>query len=201
MVGYGRTAVPDHPRERTSALSDITELHRRLLKAGPPRRPGRRELVEELGHVFGTTEVPLALLSGEFDAGAEGIVEGRDVLLSITDARRLDAIAVDDERENVYYREDLEEELASADAETDPADRLYSRTLVEHGAGLRTSVLLRGDADPEEVAGYAVHGVLGGVRLETFLAVRLGVPDMRLGDLTDESFTYYLELLAADGRI
>lgn len=184
-------------------MSDEKLVAARLAASGRPERPRLAEVRRDLAEVFGAEPAATDLMTEEDYDHDERVLAGRArELWSITDPEVLTRLADADERAQLAPAEEVQRELAEADLLEDPGERRYARTLVEHGAGLRTSVLLQwAPENPDELTAFVDYGVLGTARLQRYHDARFGVPGMREGDLDDPLWRVYLRALDAEGLV
>ncbi|MCL3861559.1 hypothetical protein [Actinotalea sp. K2] len=184
-------------------MTDHTSIAARLAAAGRPARPGLADVRQDLVALFGAERAPLDLMTDEDYDNDERVVAGHArELWSITDRQALARLADDDEREQVLPAEEARRDLAEVDSVPEPAERRYARTLIEHGAGLRTSVLLQwAPDDPEQLTAFVDYGVLGTGLLQRYHDARYGVANMHEGDIDDPLWRAYLRALDAEGLV
>lgn len=184
-------------------MADMTELAERFAASGPPVPPLLAEVRRDLSVRFGARPADLALLSDEDYANDERVLVGHTrELWTITDPAVLGRLSDREERAQIVPEHELAQDLARVDAVVDLIERRYERTLVEHGSGLRTSVLLQWlPEQPDALGAFVVYGVLGSAQLQRYHEARFGTPNMKVGDLLDPEFRYYLRALAAEGLI
>lgn len=149
-----------------------------------------------LARRFNAYEIPLDAMSAEDYANDEEVDEQRiATLLTITDPRVLDGLYGEAERAH-KVTDPAEVDADWREALTDE-DLTYSLLLIQHAHGTRTSVVL--ERDGPHATGFKVYGT--SFLLNDLLCALIGVRGMRPGDLSDPDFRFYLECLAAHGRI
>lgn len=178
-----------------SETSKYLDVHKKLSKA---RLPIFRidQLEEVLKKKYKAYEIPLYTIDREDYKNDEEVNE-KDIykLYTITDQSVIKKLRNYQDREAIGG-ESIDEYLKEYNTRMDTLN--YDRLIMEHNVGTRLSIVLETKGN-NDVSNFKVYG--HAYYLVAYLVARVGMTGMIYGDLSDESYQFYLECLVDAGLI
>ncbi|SDC04233.1 hypothetical protein [Shouchella lonarensis] len=177
---------------------NYVDLHKRFMDTNVMTL-NREQLEHVLETKFHAQEIPLYSID-EIDYLNDEEVNEKDIykLYTITDRAVLDEIYSSEEK-RMMAEDLLKDKIVAVFNDVKYAihkwqkkEVTYDQLIDEHNRGKRTSIVLESNAE-NVISNFKVYGFSR--YLVDYLVARVGIPEIKFGDLDDRNYQFYLECL------